>query len=186
MKYPIPEEVIELYGIMAVSKIARKKTKLRQNKLPKVLEALKKRSGDSGKAAKTLANFDVETGGMSDEFEDFMREGFLCLIPDEDCPDPAKWPGPDFTPPDLTCAQIRIAADDLLEEHSIHLQAAQRLRVLVDALDKNAHPIIIILAALFKAALEDAEARMAEIAQDFADLVQSAEVNGCDYPVFTF
>ncbi|MEO9875756.1 MAG: hypothetical protein ABJM26_22795 [Anderseniella sp.] len=185
MKNPIPEEIIALYGTIAVSRIARKKTKMTLEKLPKVQKILKKSSQTKTKMAKSIADFDVESGGMSDEFEDFMREGFLCLIPDEDCPDPDKWRGPDLPPGAFICAEIRIHAENLLEEFAIQSQVEQQLEMLVAALDTNSHPLIQLFAVIFKTSLEQTQERLEEIGREFASLVQAAEDNDCPYPVFT-
>ncbi|MEX1364027.1 MAG: hypothetical protein AB1Z98_12930 [Nannocystaceae bacterium] len=184
MKNAIPDEIITLYGTVAISRIATATTKAHLAKMPEVQKTLSKIKNEDieeyMKKANPLDDFDVENGGIDEEFEDFMRKGFEMLIPDFGSLRPAiPLPIPPLPPHVILCARILSALARSRSERRIQAQSAERLQALVDGLSRNPHPLIVLLAALFKAALQEVQDRLAELDALIAGLRLSAVMNDC-------
>lgn len=175
MSQQFPDEIIDLYGTMAVSRIATARTKAVYATMPKFADALKTRPPAQSKQI-SIDDLDVENGGMDDEFEDFMREGFEGLIPGG--PTGKPFPPIPLPPPD-PCGQIRRALATANEELATQLEQQARLQALVDALGKSAHPLIVIFAALFKLALEEVSQRVQDLIAEVALWTTLGNQNDC-------
>ncbi|MBD3663246.1 hypothetical protein [Sulfitobacter aestuariivivens] len=176
----IPLEIVTLFGTVAVSRIAAMKTKAVLDQMPDVRKALDQLPKERGQT-KSLGRFDVENGGMEDEFEEFMTHGFETLIPDFRNP-PTKFPVPEIPENVLLCARVLRALRDAVEEQRIQREAVEDLQSLVDGLGSSAHPLIQIFVALFKAGLSEAQARLDELNDLIAGLIRTANNNDCEIP----
>ncbi len=180
MKEVIPKELVTLYGTMAISRIATVQTNAKLDAMPDVLEMLKKVSNDKTPIKKISINdLDVENGGMDDEFDDFMRAGFEQLIPGFGRLRPRPFPVPTLPPGVILCGKILRGLSQVRDERAVQQQAADDLSKIIDAFSKTAHPLIILFAALFKAALKEVQERLEELDRLIAGLIRSAILNNC-------
>jgi len=180
MAQQFPEEVISLYGTMTVSSIAAGHTKATYAAMPKIQEALKERGPAKATAKAGLTNpFDVEISGNEDDINDWLYEGFLPMIPGPG--DIIRKPFPPITiPPEIKwCAQIMRSLRAAQAELEIQRENQERAERLVAALDGNAHPIVVLFWALFKAGLEKINERVAEATADVIFFSELARRNDC-------
>lgn len=180
MKETIPNELVALYGTIAISRIATVRTNATLTAMPEVQEALNKVSKDTNTPKKiSLSDFDVENGGMDQEYEDFMTAGFETLIPAPGGMKPRPFPIPRLPEGVRICGKIlrglRIAED----EREVQREAAEKLQALVNALSKSSHPLVLLFAALFKAALQEVQDRLQELNDLITALRRSAAANDC-------
>ena len=180
MKNTIPSELVTLYGTIAISRIATVQTNNMLKAMPDVGEVLKKvKDAKNTPQTKSINDLDVENGGMGQEFEDFMTAGFETLVPGAG--DFKQKPFPIFDIPDSVriCGRILRGLNQAREEREIQQDAAEKLEALVSALEKNAHPLVVLFAALFKAALQEVQNRLQELDDLIAGLLRSGAANDC-------
>lgn len=169
-----PDEALQAFGAMALSRQASVQLKASLERVPE----LKKIADQSGGAQKSSLNpFDVEIAGDEDEIQDWLYEGFL--TPDQigDIKKPV-FPIPDLPPRD-PCEGIRDALRAAIMTVWLQNQTVANLQTLVDAFDKNAHPIVVVFKALFAAGLEQAEAELAAAQETLRNLQAAARESGC-------
>ena|GEM_PF-2115647 len=181
MKHIVPDEVIDLYGIIATSKILTARTEATYAQLPAVAEIIEKARSSRGQKRYSLSDFDVENAGDEDAIQDWLYEGFLG--PD-DLGGIKKPPAEIIEiPPELirerVCGQLRAAYWSAWFAFRGHAENAERLERLVSKLKKNAHPLVQIFAALFKAALQDAQEKMQQLGAEMEALRDQARSADC-------
>jgi hypothetical protein len=183
MKHVIPDEIISLYGILAVSRLSAKNAEEALSKLPDVVEVLEKTdTTKSVKARISISDLDVENSGYEDELQDWLYKDFENLIP--------KWPPktkpvPPIAdiptiPNDTLCDRIRGRLFATILEIRTQTELAEGLETLIEGFGKNAHPLVQIFAALFKVGLAEVRDRIATLEIRQSRLQLQSDILGCD------
>ncbi|NOR64265.1 MAG: hypothetical protein GQ535_17485 [Rhodobacteraceae bacterium] len=116
---------------------------------------------------------------MDQEFEDFMTDGFESVVPGFGGWTVKPFPVPIIPDSVLRCVKILRALNTAREDRKLQQEAADKLEQLVNALGENAHPLIILFAALFKYGLQEVQDRVQELDDLIDGLMRSGFAEGC-------